>query len=113
MARVPTDHSFPRRERARVRARSGTRHSFRHLTPFRIDEKPKVSRIRGMSNENAGMSAPLASLNEAIARAMKGLRDPDAERGACERMDRMREEIRQKHGLLDIGVPSIRELRDR
>jgi hypothetical protein len=44
---------------------------------------------------------------------MKGLRDPDAERGACERMDRMREEIRQKHGLLDIAVPSIRKLRDR
>jgi hypothetical protein len=28
-----------------------------------------------------------------------------------ERGDRLREEIYQKHGLLDIGVPAIRELR--
>jgi hypothetical protein len=27
-------------------------------------------------------------------------------------MDRIREEIRRKHGTLDIGVPAIRELRD-
>jgi hypothetical protein len=27
-------------------------------------------------------------------------------------MDRIREEIFQKHGILDIGVPAIRELRD-
>jgi hypothetical protein len=33
-------------------------------------------------------------------------------RRACERMDRMREEVRNKHGILDIGVPAIRELRD-
>ncbi len=32
-------------------------------------------------------------------------------RRACERMDRIREEIRAKHGILDIGVPAIRELR--
>jgi len=66
-----------------------------------------------MSTENTGTSQPLESLNDVIARAMKGVRDSDAERRACERMDRMREEIRQKHGLLDIAVPSIRELRNR
>ncbi len=33
-------------------------------------------------------------------------------RRACERMDRMREEVRKKHGILDIGVSAIRELRD-
>ena len=33
-------------------------------------------------------------------------------REACERMDKRREEIRQQHGILDIGVPAIRELRD-
>ena len=26
--------------------------------------------------------------------------------------DRIREEIRQRHGILDIGVPAIRQLRD-
>ncbi len=29
-----------------------------------------------------------------------------------ERADRIRTEVFRKHGLLDIGVPSIRELRD-
>lgn len=58
------------------------------------------------------MAQPQSPLHAALARAMKGQRDPDAEREACERMDRMREEIRQKHGLLDIAVPSIRDLRD-
>ena len=29
-----------------------------------------------------------------------------------ERADRIRDEVFQKHGLLDIGVPAIRELRD-
>jgi hypothetical protein len=27
-------------------------------------------------------------------------------------MDRIREEIRRQHGVLDIGVPAIRALRD-
>ena len=34
-------------------------------------------------------------------------------RQAAASMDRLREEIRQKHGLLDIAVPAIREFRDR
>ena len=54
----------------------------------------------------------LAELQEAADRAARGVRDPEVMRRACERMDRMREEIRQKHGVLDIGVPAIRELRD-
>jgi hypothetical protein len=54
----------------------------------------------------------LAGLQEAINRAMKGVRDPEAMREACERMDRMREETFRKHGLLDIAAPSIRALRD-
>ena len=51
-------------------------------------------------------------LREAIDRHMKGIRDPEAMRAACERMDRMREETYRKHGLLNIGVAAIRELRD-
>jgi hypothetical protein len=54
----------------------------------------------------------LAEMQEAADRAARGSRDPEAMRDACERMDRMREEIRKRHGLLDIGVPAIRELRD-
>jgi len=38
--------------------------------------------------------------------------DPEVARRIRERGDRIREEIFQKHGLQDIGVPAIRELRD-
>jgi succinate dehydrogenase/fumarate reductase flavoprotein subunit len=54
----------------------------------------------------------MAELQEAAVRAAKGIRDPEAMRKACEEMDRIREEIRREHGVLDIGVPSIRALRD-
>ena len=54
----------------------------------------------------------LAAMEEAARAALSNVRDPEVMRQACERMDRMREEIRQKHGVLDIGVPAIRELRD-
>ena len=54
----------------------------------------------------------MAELQEAVDRAAQGIRDPEAMRKACERMDRLPEEIRRQHGVLDIGVPAIRELRD-
>jgi hypothetical protein len=54
----------------------------------------------------------LAELQEAAEQAARGIRDPEAARKACEEMDRIREDIIRKHGLLDIGVPAIRELRD-
>jgi hypothetical protein len=53
----------------------------------------------------------MAELQAAADRAAKGLRDPGIMAKACERMDQLREEIRRKHGILDIGVPAIRELR--
>ena len=54
----------------------------------------------------------MAELEEAARRALTGTRDPEAMRAACERMDRLGEEVRRQHGVLDIGVPAIRELRD-
>ena len=39
--------------------------------------------------------------------------DPDLVRRVRERAATITEEIRQKHGVLDIGVPAIREFRDR
>ena len=52
--------------------------------------------------------------DDILAKLVKGeRRDPDAVRLACERMDRMREEIQKKVGIVDIAVPAIRELRDR
>lgn len=38
--------------------------------------------------------------------------DPETYRRIRQRADRIRDEIFQKHGLSDIGVPLIRELRD-
>jgi hypothetical protein len=54
----------------------------------------------------------MAELQAAADRAAAGVRDPEAMRKAGEEMDRIREEIRRQHGVLDIGGPAIRELRD-
>lgn len=65
-----------------------------------------------MSTPNTVPADLMTQLQEAATLAAKGIRDPEVTRKARERMDRMREEVRKKHGLLDIAVPSIRELRD-
>jgi hypothetical protein len=54
----------------------------------------------------------MAELRAAAKIAAQGVRDPEAMKKARARMVQMREEIYRKHGLLDIGVPAIRELRD-
>lgn len=53
----------------------------------------------------------LAEMQERAERAAGGLRDPEDARRACERMDRMREELRQRIGETDIAVELIREAR--
>jgi hypothetical protein len=52
-----------------------------------------------------------AELEEAIRRAMTGERDPEAMRRASERMDRTREAIRRRQGVVNIAVDLIREAR--
>jgi hypothetical protein len=54
----------------------------------------------------------MAELRAATERAARGVRDPEVMRRACERMDRMREELRQRSGDLDVAVELIREGRD-
>lgn len=51
---------------------------------------------------------------EAMAAAVAAGEPPDPEllRRVRERGERMRQEVYEKHGLLDIGVPAIRELRE-
>lgn len=51
-------------------------------------------------------------LEEAVRHALTGKGDPEVLRRIREEADRIREEILRKHGILDIGVPAIRELRD-
>ncbi len=64
---------------------------------------------------NANETIPpemMAELRAATERAVKGVRDPEVMRRACERMDQMREELRQRVGDMDIAVELIREARD-
>jgi hypothetical protein len=51
-------------------------------------------------------------MQEAAENALKGIKDPLRVKRARQSMDRIREEIRKQYGVLDIGVPAIRELRD-
>jgi hypothetical protein len=54
----------------------------------------------------------MADLEDAARYAASGVRDPEVMRRACERMDRMREELRQQYGEMNIAVDLIREVRD-
>jgi hypothetical protein len=54
----------------------------------------------------------LADMQYAVELAMSGKRDPDFEKRIQEEGKRIREDTFRKHGLLDIAVPAIRELRD-
>jgi hypothetical protein len=54
----------------------------------------------------------LAELEATVDRAMKGIRDLEKIRQAAERMDRMREEMRQRVGVGEWAVQLIRETRD-
>jgi hypothetical protein len=54
----------------------------------------------------------MINLEEALAKRMRGERDPGSMRLASERLDRTREQIFQRVGLLDFAVPTIRALRD-
>ena len=54
----------------------------------------------------------LAEAQARADRAAKGLRDPADAQKACERMDRMREELRQRIGETDIAVDLIRDARN-
>jgi hypothetical protein len=73
-----------------------------------------VETIQNMNTNEKTLLSPelLAELQDAAAYAAKGVRDPKVMKQASDRMDRMREEIYRNHGMLDIGVPAIRELRD-
>lgn len=52
-------------------------------------------------------------LDVAMARLMKGVRDPEAGRKAREDMDRMREETRKRIGTVEVAVDLVRDTRER
>ena len=65
-----------------------------------------------MSIETTPTSADRKSLQDAVDRLIKGVRDPEVMRKAGERMDRMREELRQEIGIVDVAVDLVRDARD-
>lgn len=68
-----------------------------------------------MSSTNTHTGLPLelaAALDEALRNAMTNNRDPEAMQHACDEQDRLREELRQKVGDLNIAVELVREVRD-
>jgi hypothetical protein len=55
----------------------------------------------------------MADLEHAAQCAATGqLPAPEFVRRIADEADKIREEVEQKYGILDIGVPAIRELRD-
>jgi hypothetical protein len=62
---------------------------------------------------SAGIPPELATaLDEALRNAMTGNLDPEAMRQACDEQDRLREELRQKVGELNLAVELVGEVRD-
>jgi hypothetical protein len=54
----------------------------------------------------------MAALEYAGQMAASGRKDPAFAKRIADQAARIREAVKLKHGLLDIGVPAIRELRD-
>ncbi len=54
----------------------------------------------------------MTELQEAVDRIVKSIRDPVAMKKTCERMDRMRQEIEQRVGEVEVAGDLIRESRD-
>ena len=53
-----------------------------------------------------------AMMREAIKHACTGKGNPETLRRIHDEAVKIREEVLQKHGILDLAVPAIRELRD-
>jgi len=63
--------------------------------------------------KDAGIPADvMAELEYAAQLAASGRKDPGFARRIAEEAAHIREEVKRRYGLLDIGVPAIRELRD-
>jgi hypothetical protein len=68
-----------------------------------------------MGKSESGTPIPpdvLADLERAIEILMTGRRDPEFEQRIHAQAERISQEVLAKHGVLDIGVPAIRALRD-
>ncbi len=64
------------------------------------------------TDKQLAIAEDLVELEATVDRAMRGIRDPAKIHQAAERMDRMREEMRQRVGVGEWAVQLIRETRD-
>jgi hypothetical protein len=71
-----------------------------------------MTKNRVMSIETSISADVMTLLHEAAEKAAKGIADREAMRKACEEMGRISEEVHRRSGVLDIGVPTIRALRE-
>jgi hypothetical protein len=78
-----------------------------------MNSKTSDSATVDQKAETLGIAPDLAADDEAIIEHLTAGTpiDPDVPRRVRERAERITEEVRQKHGVLDIGVPAIREVR--
>jgi hypothetical protein len=53
-----------------------------------------------------------ADLDRAVEILLTGRRDPEFEQRIHTRAEKISQEVLKRHGVLDIGVPAIRALRD-
>ncbi len=65
-----------------------------------------------MSIDSSISAEAMAILKSAAERAARGVRDMAAAKAACERMDRRREELRDRIGTVEVAVELIRATRD-
>ena len=77
-----------------------------------IDSRLKNSDNYCMSNATIFSPELIAQMQEAADRAAKGVRDPTAMDRAFKEMDRIREELRQRIGTVNVAVDLVREARN-
>ena len=80
------------------------------LAAVPIDSPPPISNNTAMTTET--LPTAKQELDQAIARLLTGVRDPEAGRKAREDMDRMREETRKRIGTVEVAVDLVRDARD-
>jgi predicted DNA-binding antitoxin AbrB/MazE fold protein len=73
----------------------------------------KTGETKGIMLDEPGVTTELLQeVENSIQTALSNVREPEVMRQAAERMDRAREEMYLKTGLLDAVVPILREIRD-
>ncbi|MGH6796323.1 MAG: hypothetical protein ACREDH_14270 [Methylocella sp.] len=66
---------------------------------------------RGMSIDTIETADAMKKLQDAVDRLTRGVRDREAMRKARQEMNRMREETRQRIGVVDMAVDLVRDAR--